>query len=146
VHAFLFGLMGDLPVAKRALAELAEAREALESPHTGEWVMEYTFALLELGREADLLAEGDDIGLPTPWRHAALCVARGELVEAADALGAIKAATLEAHARLRAAARLEAEGRRIEAEEQLRRALTFYRSVGAVTFIGEGEALLATAS
>jgi tetratricopeptide (TPR) repeat protein len=145
-HAFLFALLGDLPETKRALAELAQARRALESPHTGEWVMDYAFALLELGREAELLAEGDDLGLPTPWRGAALSVARGELVEAADALGALKAATREAHTRLRAAARLGAEGRRIEAEEQLRRALMFYRSVGAVTFISEGEALLAAAS
>ena len=42
---------------------------------------------------------------------------------------------LEAIARLRARAQLVAEGRRAEADEQLQRALAFYRSVGATRYV-----------
>ncbi len=35
------------------------------------------------------------------------------------------------------------EGRRAEADEQLHRALAFYRSVGAKRYVREGEQLLA---
>jgi hypothetical protein len=44
---------------------------------------------------------------------------------------------------LRAAGKLVAAGRRVEADEQLGRALAFFRSVGATRYIREGEALLA---
>jgi predicted negative regulator of RcsB-dependent stress response len=49
----------------------------------------------------------------------------------------------EAFTRLRAAAQLVDAGRRAQADEQLQRALAFYRSVGATRYIREGEALLA---
>jgi hypothetical protein len=48
-----------------------------------------------------------------------------------------------ARARLEAAKQLAAEGRRAEADEQLQRSLTFWRSVGATRYLREGEALLA---
>jgi hypothetical protein len=47
---------------------------------------------------------------------------------------------------MHAAAQLVAEGRRAEADEQLRRALAFYRSVGATRYVREGEALLAASA
>jgi hypothetical protein len=75
-----------------------------------------------------------------------MAIARGDLVGAADILQASGAAALEAHARLRAAGRLTADGRHAEAEEQLQRALAYYRSVGATRYIREGERLLAAAS
>jgi hypothetical protein len=55
-------------------------------------------------------------------------------------------AELAAHARLRAVEQLLAEGRRAEADEQLRRSLAFWKSVRATRYIREGEALLAAAS
>ena len=48
--------------------------------------------------------------------------------------------------RLRAAESFAAQGKRREADEQLDRALTFFRSVGATRYVREGEALLAAAS
>jgi hypothetical protein len=51
----------------------------------------------------------------------------------------------EAYTRLRAAERLVAEGRRSDGDEQLRKSLAFFRSVGATHFVREGEALLAAA-
>ena len=48
-----------------------------------------------------------------------------------------------AHARLAAAEALAADGRRADADEQIARALVFFRSVGATRYIREGEAILA---
>ena len=48
----------------------------------------------------------------------------------------------EAYARLRAAEKLVAAGRRAEADEHLGEALAFFRSVGATRYIREAEALL----
>jgi hypothetical protein len=47
------------------------------------------------------------------------------------------------YARLRGAEALVAAGRRADADEQLQRALAFYRSVGATAYIREAEALFA---
>ena len=52
----------------------------------------------------------------------------------------------EADARLRAAEKLVGEGRSTEADEQLQRALAFYRSVGATRYVREAEALLTAAT
>jgi hypothetical protein len=51
--------------------------------------------------------------------------------------------TAAARVRLRAAETLAAQGHRIEANEQLDKALAFYRSVGATRYIREAEALVA---
>ena len=110
------------------------------------WVVELGFALLELGRESDLLDMEHELGPQTPWRDAALAIGRGDLVHAADTLGTTGSTAFEAHARLRAAQRLSGEGRRSEAAEQLAGALSFYRGVDATARVREGEALLAAAS
>ena len=70
----------------------------------------------------------------------------GDLAAGADLLGEIGARTQEAFLRLRAAEQLVEEGRRAEADEQLNRALAFYRSVGATRYVREGEALLAASA
>jgi hypothetical protein len=46
---------------------------------------------------------------------------------------------------LRAAEALVREGRRSEADDELKRSLAFWRSVGATAYVREGEALLAAA-
>ena len=48
----------------------------------------------------------------------------------------------EAYTRLRAAETLIADNRRTEADEQLEKALAFFRSVGATRYVREAEALL----
>ena len=70
----------------------------------------------------------------------------GDLRGAADVLAEIGAPPSEAFFRLRAAEALVAEGRRAEADEQLRPALAFYRGVGATRYVREGEALLAASA
>jgi thioredoxin-like negative regulator of GroEL len=77
------------------------------------------------------------------WTDATRAYARGEFVIAADVLAEIGTKPDEAEARLRAAERLVAEGRRAEADEQLHAALAFYRSVSALHYVRECEALLA---
>jgi len=80
------------------------------------------------------------------WRSVADALLQGDLLDVADRLGALGLKPDEAHARLGAARDLVAQGRRAEADEQLARALAFYRSVGASRYIRTGEALLAASA
>jgi class 3 adenylate cyclase len=100
------------------------------------------WASLVLGREADVLAVIDGEPFKSHWLRAARAVATRDLRQAADILGGIGAVSAEAFYRLRAAEQLVGEGRRAEADEQLRSALAFYSSVGATRYLREGEALL----
>jgi class 3 adenylate cyclase/tetratricopeptide (TPR) repeat protein len=146
MRAFLLTRMGRTAEVETVLAELADARRALESQPGGAWIVDLAFALLELGREAEFVTEDEDLELDTPWREAAVLVVGRDLLGAADSLEAIGAVTSEAYARLRAAAWLSSAGERDDAEEQLARALAFYRGVGATAYVREGEVLLAAAS
>jgi predicted negative regulator of RcsB-dependent stress response len=65
-------------------------------------------------------------------------------VAAAEVLDSMGAARSAALVRLRAAQEFVRTGRRAEADDQLRRALGFFRSVDATRFIREAEALLAS--
>jgi hypothetical protein len=97
----------------------------------------------------DLGAESVNVHLlqtKEPWRSVVKGVLQGELVDVADRLGTIGLRPDEAYARLRAARELVAAGRRAEADEQLGRALAFYRAVGATRYVREGEALLAASA
>ena len=82
----------------------------------------------------------------TRWDRAAVAVLDGRWVDAADAYEEIGARPFAALAALRAAQTLVAEGRRAEADEHLRRALAFYRSVRATRYMREGETLLAASA
>jgi hypothetical protein len=84
--------------------------------------------------------------LPTPWVDAATAYVEGDLVGCADLLSEIGDAVGEAEVRMRAGERLSAEGRLADAREQLERALGFWHSVGATTYVARCEALLAEAS
>jgi len=79
----------------------------------------------------------------TPWTDAAQAYARGDFLAAADILDRTGSRPAEAEARLRAAEALSREGAHADADEQLRVALAFYRSVGATRYVERGEALLA---
>src|SRR4051812_4264136 len=82
----------------------------------------------------------------TRWLDAAAAILEDDLRAAADVLGEIGARPKEAFCRLRAAEALVGEGRRAEADDQLHRALAFYRSVGATRYVREGESLLAASA
>ena len=81
----------------------------------------------------------------TPWVAAARAVATSEFEQAAALYAEIGSLPDEALARLCAARRLMARGRRDEANAELDRALAFHRRVGAKRYVQEGEAVLAAA-
>jgi class 3 adenylate cyclase len=146
-NALVHALTDDADGAEATLDEFAAVRrEADETELSGTWVTTFAFASLELGRESELLRDAGIVSTPTPWGDAALRVAEGDLVGAADILQACGSRTFESYARLRAAARLATEGRRAEAAVQLASSVSFYRSVGASRYMREAEALLAAAS
>ncbi|HZQ65681.1 MAG TPA: adenylate/guanylate cyclase domain-containing protein [Gaiellaceae bacterium] len=102
----------------------------------------FACAAVRLGLRDELLAAL--AGYPrSAWTDAVFAYLDRAYVRAADLLAKAGTRPDEAEARLRAAEQLFAEKRRAEADEQLGRALDFYRSVGASRFIGEAEALLA---
>jgi class 3 adenylate cyclase/tetratricopeptide (TPR) repeat protein len=118
-------------VELRSRGRLGSAREHV---HTLAWMMTAAGHGQEL---IDALPAGD-----TPWSHAAVAFIAGDLERAADICRAMGAATDEARDRLWLAASLVAERRHADADVHLQRALTFYRSVRALRYIREGEALL----
>jgi class 3 adenylate cyclase/tetratricopeptide (TPR) repeat protein len=80
---------------------------------------------------------------PGRWRQIALATLDGDFVLAADLWRETASATYEAFARERAAEELFASGRPAEAVVELDRALTFYRGVGATSFVDRCTALIA---
>jgi class 3 adenylate cyclase/tetratricopeptide (TPR) repeat protein len=97
-----------------------------------------------LGR-ADELVEPLRPKLHSLWAKAAQAIVEGEFPRAADICAEIGSKPDEAYARLRAAQSMFAEGRQEEAEEQLQRAVDFYRSVGAIRYLREAESLISDA-
>jgi class 3 adenylate cyclase len=136
-----------------ALGQLDEARaladEALASAsyHTASWApAELAFAAEELGLHAALERWLEEVPAPSRWSDAARALLEGDAAAAAEIFHEMGALDDEAAARLRAAKRLAADGRRPEADDQLQRALAFYRSVKASRYVREGEALLAASA
>jgi class 3 adenylate cyclase len=89
-------------------------------------------ALVELGRGEELSPVVALSPRPSVWLDAANAFASGDYVRAAHLYAAIGSLPDEAYARLRSGK-----------EPEVRRALDFYRSVGAARYIREGEAMLA---
>ena len=103
--------------------------------HANRWALCLAFTLDDVGRLGDGAELLSKLVNPTVWRKAALAYTAGDRVGAADILGEMGDRTDEAYARLRAAE--EGAG-----TEQLNRALAFYRSVDATTFVRRVEAVL----
>jgi hypothetical protein len=76
-----------------------------------------------------------------PWNDAARAICHGQLLCAADIIDRIGHTASAAYARLRAADALAAVGKNAEAAAQRRQAEAFYRTVGAIGFIGNGATL-----
>jgi hypothetical protein len=96
----------------------------------------------DLGRAPEFI-EGvlDPDPIKSPWNDAARAVCDGEPVRAADIVDRIGHTASAAYARLRAAEALAAAGEDAEAAVQRAQAEAFYRTVGAIGFIGNGEPL-----
>ena len=105
------------------------------------WVVDLAIVLARLGRGAELIDASSAVA-STRWLEAACAYIAGDLARAADLYAEVGALPEEAYARLMAAATAVANGR-AAADDQLPRALDFYRRVGAAAYCREAEALLA---
>ena len=135
---------------QRADETLSEALEGLRELHR------FGFATNDLpslawvavmrGREPELSELAERESFVSPWLRATAAVLAHDFRGAAEIYAEMGSPAHDAFYRLRAAEQLVAEGRRAEADEQLRPALAFYRSVGATRYVREGEALLAASA
>jgi tetratricopeptide (TPR) repeat protein len=98
------------------------------------------------GRELELIELVERESFDSPWLRATAAVLERDFRAAAEIFAGMESPAHEAFYRLRAAEQFVAEGRRGEADGQLRPALAFYRSVGATRYVREGEALLAASA
>jgi class 3 adenylate cyclase len=135
--AYVYLVAGRAGDARDLLDELlfGQFAEWAFSPHIA-------WTAIELGRREEF-ASALEITVQTHWTDALKTLLAGDLVAAADLLDVGGTLPEAAFMRLWAAEELMAAGRRAEADEQLERALVFWRSVGATRYIGEAEALRA---
>jgi hypothetical protein len=145
--SFIFALTENDQRARETVREALDAFRglrrlgfvAVETHHLA-------WAARVVGSEEELVSVTTREPFRSPWTQVAEAVAGGDFRGAAEILAPMGAVSSEAFYRLRAAETLIAEGQRAQADEQLRRALTFYRSVGATRYVREGEALLAASA
>ena len=134
--AFLFISVGN---DQRADETVTEALASLRSlHHLGFAMMEaplLAWAALALGREAELVEVLEREPFKSGWLRAALAVASRDFLGAADICGGMGMRSYEAFFRLQTGA-----------EQDVRAALEFYRSVGATRYVREGESLLAASA
>jgi class 3 adenylate cyclase/tetratricopeptide (TPR) repeat protein len=134
------GLMGEAKaVASELRSRLTDAELAMHMMYGPGFVA--VADALGLQAEAHAIVERAPEG--NRLRHALLAILNGNLVAAADEYAALDMLESEARLRCRAAEQLLAAGRRSEADEQLEKALAFWRKVGATYHIQQAEALLA---
>jgi class 3 adenylate cyclase/tetratricopeptide (TPR) repeat protein len=142
-----------LALSARVHAELGRTDEArrivhelLSQPGGLVWLrVDVAWVAQRLGLEAELRRQLDTMH-PSLWLDALRAVLAGEFERAVERFAEIGSVPDEALARLRAAEHLLAKGRTGAADNQLRPALAFWRSVGAACYIREGEALLAASA
>jgi class 3 adenylate cyclase/tetratricopeptide (TPR) repeat protein len=129
---------GAVPEAQALADELLSLPVHAETPIYLAWVAE------ALDREQEVRAAALDAAPRyTRWHHVLEAVLGRDYARAAQLFDEAGELPEAAYARLRAAEQLAEQGRRLEADEQLKKALAFWRSVGATRYIAECEALLA---
>jgi tetratricopeptide (TPR) repeat protein len=110
------------------------------------WFVPLSLVLSSVSRAAEIAPLAERARPDTPWIHAGVAIAEGDLTRAADVLSDIGSLPHEAYLRLLAAERLVSEDRRSEAEDQLEPALAFFRGVEATAYVRRGKALLGAAA
>jgi tetratricopeptide (TPR) repeat protein len=131
--SFIFASVDNKQRAGETVTEALANLRSLQ--HLGFGVMEaplLAWTALTLGREAEVVEVLEAEVFKSPWLRSALAVASRDFHSAGDILGDAGFRAYEAFFRLQAGG-----------EEDVRRALAFYRSVGATRYLREGEALLA---
>jgi class 3 adenylate cyclase len=145
-------LLAALAFEARASAEQAPDRletcvdELLQALAAGQpfWAaasLPDLLAVLDEARYGELRQILDGAAPRTRWYDAATAYLDGDLVAAADVYAAIGSQPDEAAARLEAARRSKANGDASDAQDQVARALAFYRKVGANACLREAEVL-----
>jgi class 3 adenylate cyclase/tetratricopeptide (TPR) repeat protein len=137
---------GRAPAARPLLDELLGLTNASGGFLYYAWLVELGWLAHDLGRGDEYLQIAAREQHRTPWLEAGSAIAAGDFSRAVEVLASVGLWTYEAYARLRAAEQLVQQGRRIEADEQLRSALAFYREVGATAYLRRGEDLLAASA
>jgi class 3 adenylate cyclase/tetratricopeptide (TPR) repeat protein len=110
------------------------------------WAVDLACALHPLDRGAELVEIARRTSGPTRWLDAVVAFLRGDFAGAAERLARIGSLPDEALAQLLAAQALLTGGREREARDALRRPLTFYRRVGATTYLRLAESLAGSAA
>jgi hypothetical protein len=97
------------------------------------WLIQVAYALVPLRRGNELEEGLGRIKARSQWAEAARAYVSAEFTTAAEILAGIGSKPDEAYARLRSGS-----------DADVRRALEFYRSVGATRYLDEGESMPAT--
>jgi class 3 adenylate cyclase/tetratricopeptide (TPR) repeat protein len=105
--------------------------------------LELAFVLIELRRTADL-ERLVSVMAPARWRDVYEAIAAGRYGEAAGIAEALESSPWVAELRFAEAGRLAREGQAPQARELLKKAVAFWRSVGATQFLGDAEELAGT--
>jgi tetratricopeptide (TPR) repeat protein len=101
----------------------------------GMYWLDLALVLQRLGRADELLPQAAQVSHPTRWVEAAVQIARGDFVAAAETCTAIGAAPEEAAARMYAAKQLREAGDAGRADAQLALATAFFERVGATAML-----------
>ena len=103
---------------------------------------EVAWLFYDLGRAGEFIEVVlDPDPIKSPWNDAAQAICKGQFARAVDVIDRIGHPACAAYARLRAAQALAAAGEDAEAAAERAEAEAFYRPVGAIRLIGNGEAL-----
>jgi class 3 adenylate cyclase/tetratricopeptide (TPR) repeat protein len=95
------------------------------------WLHDLALALVQLGRGGELSSATEKVRKRTPWLDAALALAGGDALRAADLYAQLGARPNEAASRLLATEALNAAGRPDDAQAELERARLLYGAAGA---------------
>jgi hypothetical protein len=141
---FMAGRAADAEAVTDELLAVA----AVDEPHLvwSLWFVPISLVLVSRGRAAEVHRLAEAARPETPWIRAGMAIAEGDLSAAAEILAQIGSLSHEAYLRLLAAEQLLDAGRRGEGEEQLRRALAFFRAVGGTRYLRRGDALMGAAA
>jgi class 3 adenylate cyclase len=146
--ALSFAAVAAFEAGRRTEAEqLADELLAFKAvdhrvPHYS-YLFDLAWVFVDLGRSEELAVATARAAVRDRWIDVAELIAHGQYTRAADLYADIGARPNEAYTRLRAAAQLVDSERHADADDQLRTALAFWRSVDALRYVRESESLLA---
>jgi thioredoxin-like negative regulator of GroEL len=143
-----FGLLaeGRSEEASELLSGVLELGERMIPVLNDSPIVDGAWVAHDLGRGEEYLTRIEQTGRTGAWAEAAAAICASDFLAAAETCREIGYRPGEAYARLRTARELVEEGRRAEADAELQRAVGFWREVGAVRYVREGEALLAASA